>query len=166
MGSFVHSYRHSVMLLALSKLDISSISSTAKSLSKSHNVIQIFDPSKIINRIHLDAAYLNAVEAFEEHTNSSNSLSTEMLLFAAFTSQITIAIDKVGAKDNMNFLLFCSNISAFKQLSNTMPITKIKEFRHSPEQMHKIARTFKIFAKDLKGIDYAIMQRMALSKLE
>lgn len=60
-------------------------------MNSSSTLIQVFNIGKVINELHLQAAYANAIEAFSEGTNISKKLYIEFLLFAAMTRQIGTA---------------------------------------------------------------------------
>ena len=76
--------------------------------------IQAFDYGSIINKTHLYGAYINAVMAFNGHSNKTKSLPMEMLLFAAMTDQIGAAIEAVGARENSKLIVFANSKKALK----------------------------------------------------
>ena len=61
--------------------------------------IQVFDATKIIGMEHLEVATEKAQRAFSEDRNLSNTLATEILLYASAERQISEAIRKLGIKD-------------------------------------------------------------------
>ncbi len=128
---------------------------------KTKNTIQIFDPNHVISRLHLIAAYANAVEAFKSKANISNSLSMEMMLFAAMTRQIDAAIKKMGAKSDKKFILFASSNPAYSKINKYI---NSKEFNITKKDSERIARKFGISQKE--DTDLFILQKMAISRLE
>lgn len=64
----------------------------------SETIIQLFDASLIAGEEHLYFAALNALTAFKNRTNISNSIAVEILLYASAERQITEAFKKLGVK--------------------------------------------------------------------
>jgi tRNA threonylcarbamoyladenosine modification (KEOPS) complex Cgi121 subunit len=60
---------------------------------------QIIDAEMVFGNAHILSAYEHAERAFNEGRNSSNSLATEVLLYASGERQISAAIEKMGIKD-------------------------------------------------------------------
>jgi KEOPS complex subunit Cgi121 len=60
--------------------------------------VQFFDAKLIASWQHLYFAALNALKAFEEKLNISNSLAVEVLLYASAQRQIRKAVDMLGIK--------------------------------------------------------------------
>jgi len=60
--------------------------------------IQFFDAKLIASREHLYFAALNALKAFQNRLNISNSLAVETLLYASAQRQITRAVELLGIK--------------------------------------------------------------------
>jgi len=60
--------------------------------------IQFFDAKLIASKEHLYFAALNALKAFQNRLNISNSLAVETLLYASAQRQITKAVDLLGIK--------------------------------------------------------------------
>jgi len=60
--------------------------------------IQFFDAKLIASQEHLYFAALNALKAFQNKLNISNSLAVETLLYASAQRQITKAVDLLGIK--------------------------------------------------------------------
>lgn len=84
--------------------------------SSAGGVIQFFDEEVIACREHLDFAYLNAVKIHERKESRTKSLSMEMLLCAAMTSQIGDAIKKVGVKSARPFVVFAESKKAYAKM--------------------------------------------------
>ena len=78
--------------------------------------MQLFDEKAIACREHLEFAYLNAVKIQQRGESRSKSLSMEMLLCAARTSQIGDAIKKAGAKTGKTFIVFSDSNKAYAKI--------------------------------------------------
>ncbi|MCL4388569.1 hypothetical protein M1408_01975, partial [Candidatus Marsarchaeota archaeon] len=74
-------------------------------MNSGSTLIQVFNISKVINELHLQAAYANAIEAFSEGTNISKKLYIEFLLFAAMTRQIGTATRLFRIEDTKQFIV-------------------------------------------------------------
>jgi KEOPS complex subunit Cgi121 len=75
--------------------------------SKKENlVIQAFDAAAIYGKDHLISATTHAQRAFEQGTNATNSLTLEILLYAAGERQIQKAITKMGVKKGKQTIAF------------------------------------------------------------
>lgn len=153
-----------VIKSASSTFEINELLKSAKRLSKDSRIIQLFNSESVINKTHLYAAYANALESFKDHSARSNSIATEMLLFAGMTGQIGEAIEKMGAKDPSDFILFCSDAELLDDIRECF--YTINDFRPDKKHVMEVAERFGIHEKDLKLLKYAIMQKIALSKLE
>ncbi|MGC8649103.1 MAG: KEOPS complex subunit Cgi121 [Candidatus Micrarchaeia archaeon] len=123
------------------------------------NCVQVFNPEFVINRVHLIAAYINAVNAFEEKNNISQKLNLELLLYSAMTRQIEKAIKRIGANDNKNFILF-STVEDYEKIR--VYIDKEEEFSKSIKEQLDTAKKYNIIA-DKKNLDYLIIQALAIS---
>lgn len=128
---------------------------------KTNHTVQIFDPNYVISKLHLAASYKNSIKAFRSKANISNSISMEMMLFAAMTRQINGAIKKLGAKSNKRFALFANSNKAYSMIKDSVDS---KEFKISKKDSERIARKFGINQKD--NIDLFMLQKMAISRLE
>jgi tRNA threonylcarbamoyladenosine modification (KEOPS) complex Cgi121 subunit len=123
--------------------------------------IQLFDARRIINPLHLQAAYINALVAFRNGANKSKTIAMEMLMFAAMTNQIGEAIKLVGVKSSSDIIVFSSNKVAYKKIA---PLLKnVHEF--TPTKQH-ITKTAKLFSLKGKDVNLSIMQKMAVSRLD
>ena len=96
----------------------------SQSKSAGSEIILMLDPSHVINRNHILAAYSNAVFSFHDNENISKNIGIEMMLFMSFIRQIKDAIAISGAKDNSHFVLFCSNMPALKKAKRYIRIKK------------------------------------------
>ena len=124
-------------------------------------VVQGFDYGSVVDRMHLVGAYLNALSAFKNHTNKTESLPMEMLLFAAMTDQITAAIDRVGIKKG-KLVIFASRKGDFDKIR---PLLKdVRDFRPTRQHMTEAARKFGITNTD--NADMLLLQKMAVSRLK
>ncbi len=130
-------------------------------MNSGRSTIQVFDPSSIINKMHLIGAYMNAVEAFKNKSNISKSLGLEMMLFAAMTRQISDAIKIVGAKNSREFVLFASSAATYNKVK---PLIKSgKDFKPSKSSEAKTAKKFGISLES--DLDQFILQKIAVSRL-
>lgn len=62
----------------------------------------LMDPDMVCGRDHLLSAAMHGERAFSEGTNRSNSLLTEIILYAAWERQIGKALAKMRPKDGRN----------------------------------------------------------------
>jgi len=75
--------------------------------SKEKNIIvQSFDAEYIYDKNHLLSAYKHAKRAFENKTNTCNTLDMEILLYASGERQLKIAIPKMGVKKGDSSIVF------------------------------------------------------------
>lgn len=75
--------------------------------SKEKNtIIQALDATGVYGKNHLISATIHATRAFEQKTNSTNSLALEILLYAAGERQIQKAIKKIGIKKETQTIAF------------------------------------------------------------
>ena len=71
-----------------------------KSFSEENNVeIAVLDAEKVFGKEHLISAVEHTLRTFERKRNISNSLTTEILVYASCERQIKSAIEKMGIKD-------------------------------------------------------------------
>jgi len=61
--------------------------------------VQVFDGRTIVHEDQIRFAFLHALKAFEEGKNIASKLPLEILLRAATTRQISVAIKNIGIKD-------------------------------------------------------------------
>jgi len=61
-------------------------------------VIQVFNAEMIFADKHIISAYEHAKRAFEQKTNTTNTLAMEILLYASGERQLKLAIPKIGVK--------------------------------------------------------------------
>jgi tRNA threonylcarbamoyladenosine modification (KEOPS) complex Cgi121 subunit len=124
--------------------------------------VQLFDYGSTINRTHILGAYLNAILAFKNNKNISNSISMEMLLFASMTRQISEAIGKIGIRSNDSFVFFSNSRPAYADFKKLLE--KDCEFKTTKSHEAAAAKKFGI-ATDT---DYskAVLQEMAVTRLE
>ena len=62
--------------------------------------VVLMDPDKILGREHVISAAIHAERSFEEGTNRSKSILTEIILYAAWERQISKALAKMKPKGN------------------------------------------------------------------
>jgi tRNA threonylcarbamoyladenosine modification (KEOPS) complex Cgi121 subunit len=60
--------------------------------------LQLFDSDKVATHFHILVSALYALRAFDAGKNISNTLGTEMLLYASAQRQIVGAIERIGVK--------------------------------------------------------------------
>jgi len=122
--------------------------------------IQFFEANLIATEQHLYFAVLNALQAFENRTNISNSIAMETMLYAAAQGQIQKSIKQLGIKPetkNMAVTIISSRIeeieNLLQQLSTcvgsqpdptTLEITEDKKAR--------IIETFKISNEEIETL--------------
>lgn len=87
--------------------DVESFILQLLSFSKKENiVIQTFDASAIYSPDHLISATQHAKRSFQQGTNTTNSLSLEILLYASGERQIEKALKKIGVKKGQQRIAF------------------------------------------------------------
>jgi KEOPS complex subunit Cgi121 len=69
-------------------------------------VIQVFNAEMIFGEKHLISAFEHAKRAFEQKTNTTNSLGMEILLYASGERQLKLAIPKMGVKKGQTDIVF------------------------------------------------------------
>ena len=131
-------------------------------MNSGSTLIQVFNISKVINELHLQAAYANAIEAFSEGTNISKKLYIEFLLFAAMTRQIGTATRLFRIEDTKQFIVASNKSGA---LHAAMKFVKLSKFRASSERELQVAKTFGIDS-DYALLNRRILQKMAVSRLQ
>ena len=151
-----------IIKIASSKTELQQLLISLRALNTDKSVVQIFDPEKIVNKIHIIGAYANATLVFENGTNKTKSMAMEMLLFAAMTDQIERALDIVGAKTNSKFILFSNNAVHSKKIAEFISIGK--DFSPTSKEIAATAKNIGIDA-DKVDIDRYLLQKMALSRL-
>jgi tRNA threonylcarbamoyladenosine modification (KEOPS) complex Cgi121 subunit len=124
-------------------------------------MIQVFNISNVINELHLQAAYANAIEAFSEGTNISKKLYIEFLLFAAMTRQIGTATRLFKVEDTRRFVIASDKLSA---LDAAKGFIELGEFKNSERREIQTAKTFGIDS-DYARLNQRILQKMAVSRL-
>lgn len=162
MDSSVSSVSKAVIKTASSDHTIEELLEKARKFNNGDDVIQLFDPSVVINQMHLFGAYVNAEEAFGNKTNISNNMAVEMLLFTAMTRQIKDAIKTAGAKSNKKFIVFANSEHAYNKIKQYLKETK--DFVPMPAESQKAAKKFGINAK--KELDQFVLQKITVSRLE
>jgi KEOPS complex subunit Cgi121 len=76
-------------------------------ISNENNItIQVFDAEVIYGENHLISAVEHAMRAMDRKTNTTNSLSMEILLYASGERQLKIAIPKMGVKKGKENIAF------------------------------------------------------------
>jgi tRNA threonylcarbamoyladenosine modification (KEOPS) complex Cgi121 subunit len=147
---------------ATPKTSLNGIIERLSMLNGLKNVIQVFDADYIINRSHLAGAYIDAELAFKSGSNISKSIATEMLLFAAMTKQISVAIKKAGAKPGKNLVVFANSPAAYNKIKPLL--VNAKDFKRGKSEILSKARGLGI--KEKGDLDIRIFREMAASRLE
>ena len=122
--------------------------------------VQLFDADAVIDRLHLNAAYENALRTFDEGTNISRSVAVEMLLFAAFTTQIGEAVKLAGFRDG-SAVLFSADEKGAKLLGKLV----IPEGELGSGKNSAAIKRYGIGKIAPEKIDLEILTRMAESRL-
>ena len=127
-------------------------------ISNENNItIQVFDAEVIYGENHLVSAVEHAMRAMDRKTNTTNSLSMEILLYASGERQLKIAIPKMGVKkgqENIAFVFIQKGltdhliIDILKQLSLDRDdevlqgsIDKLKKFGISKNEINTVAKS-------------------------
>ena len=127
--------------------------------AKGH-VIQLFDADAVIDELHLNAAYENALRTFDEGTNISRNVAVEMLLFAAFTTQIGEAVKLAGFRDGSG-VLFSAGRNGAKLLGKLV----VPDGELEPGQNHEAIKRYGMEKVSPEKIDLEILTKMAESRL-
>ncbi len=127
---------------------------------KTKGVVQLFDPGRVVDENHVLGAYLNAKLSFAEGSNIAKSISTEMLLFAAMTRQVKAAIERVGARNPDDVLLFATGAAYSNARKH---IRRERVFKPSRDQKASAARRLGIGTG--KDTDAMLLSRMVSSRL-
>ncbi|MGC8537760.1 MAG: KEOPS complex subunit Cgi121 [Candidatus Micrarchaeia archaeon] len=125
-------------------------------------LIQAFNIGNVINKLHLQAAYANAIEAFQEGTNISKKLYMEFLLFAAMTRQIGTATKLFEIDDTKRFVIASDSSDA---IYRARKFVELSEFSNSNERELQVAKAFGI-RSDNAHLNQRILQKMAVSRLQ
>lgn len=159
-GLFMAASR-AVVKEATVKADINGLLKKAADVSKGADAVQIFDASAVVNRVHVIGAYLNALSAFKNRTNRSKGIAMEMLLFAALTDQIGVAIKRVGARPESRVVVFATGTHAFSKIS---PMLKnVREF--SPDRNHGARALKALGIESVRDAKREVLSAMAVARL-
>lgn len=131
-------------------------------MNSKSTMVQAFDGSMVINRLHLQAAYANAAETFSEGMNISDKLYIEFLLFAAMTRQIGAAASLFRIKDMGNFIIASDNAFGIDKVKR---FARLSEFKPSREHELETAKAFGV-ESDYGHLNQRILQKMAVSRLQ
>jgi KEOPS complex subunit Cgi121 len=91
-------------------------------------IIQVFNAEIIFGKKHIISAYRHAKRAYEQNTNTTNSLAMEILLYTSGERQLKLAIPKTGVKkgrSSIAFILIGENITD-KLIIELLQILKLK----------------------------------------
>ena len=160
MSDYLNPGKAIIKISARPDLGVDKLLGLAKS-RRDHGTVQLFNENGIINRIHLEGAYANAVLAFKEGTNRAREIPMEMMLYAAMTDQIGDALDICGAAEGSRIIVFADSIAAFNRLK--VSLGSVKEWK--PDKMHITEVSKRYGIKPGKGSDEELLERMALSRL-
>ncbi len=139
------------------RMTLTQLLAEVESANAKGSVVQIFDPQKTINALHLNAAYAHMRLSFKNRTNTSGKPNVEMLLFAAMTRQIGAAIRLIGAKDSSDFIVFASDTKALRKFKSI----KLSQFRENGRHTAKAAAAFGIKAKGKRQLGMKLLGKMA-----
>ncbi len=122
--------------------------------------IQFFDADLIATYQHLYFAVLNALQAFDNQTNISNSLAMETMLYASAQRQIQKAIKRCGIKkESQNMAVAIIGGSSQEVKSALQEVTKKvgaepdeKVLELSERKAQKIAQTFQITDGEIRTV--------------
>ncbi len=136
--------------------------------SGSKGVVQLFDPESILDKSHLIAAYLNALETFNENNNSSKSMAMEMLLFASFTRQIDRAVMFAGAKDSKLFIFFSDSKQLYRKIKPLLNTDSdfIPNIDHIVKCAKKLGINISKTQDSMETAHMLLFQKIAVSKIK
>ena len=91
--------------------DVNKLLDKINNFSDKHNVvIQVFNADMIYGKDHLISAVFHAKRAMKRKTNTTNTLSMEILLYASGERQLKHAIPKMGIKEgNLSIAIVFTN---------------------------------------------------------
>ena len=112
--------------------------------------IQVLDAALVFGKEHLEVAVEKAERAFSQERNISNTMGTEILLYAGAERQISKAIEKMGMKPGIEEL-------AIIILGDANPDTIMSKLGWE--------RDDSVLDSDEDNIDM-ILEKMALSELD
>jgi tRNA threonylcarbamoyladenosine modification (KEOPS) complex Cgi121 subunit len=159
IGSGLH--KRLQVLHGSSSLGQSELVDRVVGMNSEKRFVQVLDSGKVINRLHLEAAYASALEAFSEGTNISKKLYIEFLLFAGMTRQISTATSIFKVKDTKNFVVVFDGASLLGRITEFASVSK---FRVSRTHEDAAAKSFNI-GSDRKHLNERMLQKMAVSRL-
>ncbi len=134
-------------------------SKEVKRVDEGEKFLQLFDYDAVINEDHLIAAYMNAVNAFDEKSNIAKSIGMETMLFAAMTKQIGEAINMLGAKEGRPFVVFSNSAELYRRTAQML--IDIKDFEPNEKAQKSVALKYGIKG-DMK---IGMLEKMACSRL-
>lgn len=120
-GIIIHSEKDTVAtLLGFTDVKVDDVTTFMKRVRNALKpvAVQFFDAERIAGKVHLTFALLNALQAFNQKRNHSNSLEVEVLLYASGQRQIEKAIEMLGLRRDttaISLLLLGSNEKAIKK---------------------------------------------------
>jgi len=133
---------------------------------------QIFDASRVAGKLHLFHSARLALIAHSAGRNITNSLTIELLCWAAGTDQIDQALERVGVRKNTGsvaLLVLGKNeegvSGAIKEALENLKIKREdKVLGINPEKTSKLAEVFSISERELETSDIQklVLERMAL----
>ncbi len=146
-------------------IGIEELIDAVKKANNGKDVVQVFDPDSIVNRVHVVGAYANALLAFDNKTNKSDSIAMEMLLFAAMTNQIGKAVSAIGAKTSSDFILFSNNKNGFSKITDLLD--KAVDFKPSISHIKNVARIYGLDfdGRSNKEFDAMVLEKITMSRL-
>lgn len=161
MNDYSSAEKNVIIKIASSTTSIDQLINKIGKVNDKKNVVQLFDPKKVVNKTHLLGAYVNTLASFRDKSNISNNMAIEMLLFVAMTRQISDAIIKVGAKSDKRFIIFANSKGAYLKLKKFLKDEMV--FDPSIANQAKIARELGI--NQQKEINQFLLQKIAMSRL-
>lgn len=111
-----------IVATASSNLGIDELLARISAANRGTHVMQVFDPTMVICRKHIVAAYVNARAAFRDGTNRTRSVAKEMLLYSALTPQISKALARVGIKSTRMFVIFADSDKTVRMLGDAVKV--------------------------------------------
>ncbi|MDE1865379.1 MAG: hypothetical protein KGH94_01930 [Candidatus Micrarchaeota archaeon] len=122
--------------------------------------VQLFSEEKIACKEQLEFGYLNALKLHERGESRSKSLSMELLLCAAMTSQIGDAIKILGAKSNRGFVVFAENKRAYGSISKYL--YRVSDFTLEKKEKERRVRRLGIASGKVEDL----IQEIALHAMD
>jgi KEOPS complex subunit Cgi121 len=138
------------------------------SFAEKHNIlIQTFNAEMIFGKKHLISAYQHAKRAIEQGSNTTNSISMELLLYSSGERQLKIAIPKMGIKKEHTKIIFgiISEKITEKFVNNFLKSLNLSEDDKVLQGDFNTLKKFGLTNKEIKTVKEDKYQDLILEKI-